>query len=188
MINLFELVEDIEYIKKFKVGVVGSRMIAELLYRMGIEHIHYIGDFITPNDFLLDVSIRPLEANSYDVPDARFCSYMFTEDYKELKRQLRGADVIIAHKHMDLFSRIARDLGVPFMPNFITTFLPDGISFMEVEIPKIDYDPVSYSINCSIQACEVLRLLTGYEKPIIAPEACVVDLRMKNYLRMIRLK
>ena len=190
----FSLVDGskIEYLSRFSIGVVGSRMIVELLWRMGVGCIRYIGDFITPVDVRLDVSIKPLEANDYDVVhpigETNIVSYPYTSNYREMKKQLRGVDTVIAHKHIEVSARIARELGVPFMPNLITTFLPDGLSFFEVEVPKIEYDPLSYALTCSVQACEVLRLLTGYEMPTIAPDAYIVDLRCKSYLKRIELK
>lgn len=183
---------EIDYLSRFSIGVVGSRMIMELLWRIGIGCIRYVGDFITPNDVRLDVSLKKLEANDYDVvhpiEETNVISYPYTKDYKEMRRQLRGVDVVIAHKHLEASARIAEELGVPFIPNFITTFLPDGVSFFEVEKPKIEFNPLSYALTCSIQACEILRLLTGYEMPVIAPKAIVVDLKFKNYLREVELK
>ncbi len=183
---------DVEYLGKFSIGVVGSRMIMELLWRMGVGCIRYIGEFVTPNDVRMDVTLRKLESNDYDVvhpvDETNIVSYPFTEDYGEMRRQLRGVDLIIAHRHLKASAKVADDLGVPFMPNIITTFLPDGVSFFEVELPKIELDPLSYSLTCSIQACEVLRLLTGYETPVIAPKALIVDLREKNYVKFVELK
>ena len=63
----YNLIDDPEYISKFRIGVVGSRMMMELLWRIGVGCIKYIGDFITPVDVQLDVSLKPLEANDYDV-------------------------------------------------------------------------------------------------------------------------
>ncbi len=182
----------VEYLGRFSVGVVGSRMMTELLWRIGVGCIRYVGDFITPNDVVMDVSLRMLDANDYDVihpvGETNIISYPFTEDYGEMRKQLRGVDLIIAHRHLDVSARIAEELGVPFMPNFITTFLPDGVSFFEVERPEVEFDPLTYSLTCSIQACEVLRLLTGYEMPVIAPKAVLVDLGCRGYLREIELK
>jgi hypothetical protein len=180
--------KDLEYLKRFSVTVVSSRLLAELLHRIGIGCIRYIGDFITPNDVAMDVSLKSTEANDYDVPDCRFYSYPFIEDVKEVKRQVKGSDIIIAHKHVDLFARVAYDLGVPFIPNIATVFLPDGIPYFKVKIPKVTYDPISYTITCSIQACEVLKLLTGYDKPIIAPKAYIVDLKNNKYIKEIILE
>jgi len=188
----YDLTDDPDYLGKFSIGVVGSRMMMELLWRIGVGCIKYIGDFITPVDVQLDVSLKPLEANDYDVVhsigETTILSYLYTNDYKEMKKQLKGVDAIVAHKHIDLSAKIAEELGVPFIPNIITTFLPDDISFFEVEMPKVELNPLSYSLTCSIQACEILKLLTGYDMPILAPDAYVIDLRHKGYLKKIKLR
>jgi hypothetical protein len=185
--------EKIDYLQKFSVGVIGSRMLMEILWRSGVGCIRYIGDFITPVDVRLDASIKPLEANDYDVvhpmsPDSCIISYPYPDDYKELKKQLRGIDVIVAHKHISLSAQIAEELGTPFIPDIITTFLPDGISFFDVECPRPDHDPISYALTCSIQAGELIRIFTGYHLPAIAPTAYLVDSRIPNYLKKIELK
>jgi hypothetical protein len=153
------------------IAVVGSRLLAELLFRMGFE-IKYLGDFYTPNDAIVDVSLDI--GCGYDVPDARFYSYPLIDDYKEAKRQVRGCDVVVAHKYLETFAKISYDLGIPFMPNFVTFFLPDSVSFFEVDLPKLEYDTISYTLTCALQAREVVKLLkTG--DAIIAPDAIIVD-------------
>ncbi|AKG90917.1 hypothetical protein GAH_01804 [Geoglobus ahangari] len=185
--------EKIEYLSKFSVAVIGSRMLMELLWRGGVGCVRYIGDFITPNDARLDCTVEPLEANDYDVvhpmsPDSCVISYPFPDDYRELKRQLKGIDVVVAHKHIDIAARIAEELGSPFIPNIITTFLPDGVKYWEVEMPRVKFDPISYALTCSIQAGEILRIFTGYHMPTIAPEAYIVDTRSQYYLKKVTLR
>jgi hypothetical protein len=183
----------IDYLEKFSVGVIGSRMVMELLWRSGVGCIRYIGDFVTPADVRIDSTIKPLEANDYDVvhpmsTDSCIISYQYPDDYSEFKRQLKGIDVILAHKHIRNSARAAEELGVPFIPDIVTTFLPDGVSFFDVNYPRTDYDPVSYALICSIQAGEIMRIFTGYQLPVIAPEAYVVDFNSPGYLKKINLK
>jgi hypothetical protein len=183
----------IDYLEKFSVGIIGSRMIMEILWRSGVGCLRYIGDFVTPMDARIDSTIKPLEANDYDVvhpmsSDSCVISYPYPEDYQELKRQLKGIDVIVAHKHIRNCARIAEELGVPFIPDIITTFLPDGVSFFDVKYLRPEYDPISYALTCSIQAGEIMRIFTGYRLPVIAPEAYVVDFNEPNYLKKINLK
>lgn len=185
--------EKIDYLRNFSVAVIGSRMLMELLWRSGVGCIRYIGDVVTPMDVRLDASIKPLEANDYDVvhpmsSDSCIISYPFPHDYKELRRQLKGIDVVVAHKHISMAAKVAEELGAPFIPDIITTFLPDGVSFFEVEYPRIDHDPISYALTCSVQAGEIIRIFTGYHLPVIAPEAYIVDTRYQNYLRKIELR
>jgi hypothetical protein len=153
------------------VGVVGSRLTAELLIRKGFT-VKYIGDFYTPNDAKIDVT---LSGCGYDVPDAHIISYPLVEDLKEIKRQIRRCDVVIAHKSMEIFSKACYDLGIPFMPNFVTFFLPDSVRFWEVEIPTVDYDTLTYTITCALQVSETVKLLEGKDVTI-APKALIVDL------------
>ena len=188
---MFRFVEThkLDYLKRFSVGVIGSRMLVELLWRMGIGCIRYVSDFITPNDVILDVSLKPLEANDYDIVhpigNTNIVSYLYSNE-EELKRQLKGVDVVIAHRHIERAAKIAEEIGAPFIPNFVTTFLPDGVSFFDVERPHIEFDPLSYSLTCTLQAWEILKLLTGYEMPIVAPKAMIVD--PKCYIRSVELK
>jgi len=184
--------EKIGYLKKFSVGIVGSRLLMEILWRSGIGCIRYIGDQITPVDVRIDASIKPLEANCYDVVhpmshDTCIVSYLYPDEHSELRKQLKGVDLIIAHKYLDESAKIADELGSPFIPDFITTFLPDGISFFDVECPKVEHTPISYSLTCSFQAAEVMSIFTGKSSPAIAPEAYIVDLKAENYIRKIKL-
>ncbi|MEM4523650.1 MAG: hypothetical protein QXF29_00900 [Archaeoglobaceae archaeon] len=94
----------------------------------------------------------------------------------ELRKLLRGVDLIVAHKHMAEVAEVAEEIGAPFIPDIITVFLPDGVSFKEVEYPQIERDPVSYTITCGFQALEIMRIFAGI-KPVIAPEAMIVDLK-----------
>ncbi len=186
--------DKVEYLKKNKVGVVGSRLLAELLWRSGVGCIRYVGDHITASDVSIDPVLNVEEANSYDdMPPKKegveITTYTFPEDdYLAFKRQLRGADVIVAHKHMELSSNVAEDLGVPFIPEIITTFLPDGIKYCAVRYEKPVTNPVIYTLTCAVQAGEIIRILTGYGLPVIAPTAYVVDFGSPGYLRQIRLK
>lgn len=184
--------EKIEYLRKFSVAVVGSRMLLELLWRSGVGCIRYISDLVTPVTARLDCTIDPLEANNYDVVhpksnDSCIISYLYPDDERELKKLLRGIDVVVAHKHIEEVAEVAEKIGAPFIPNIITTFLPDGTSFFEVEYPEVRIDPISYAITCSVQAGEVIRIFTGCDLPTIAPEAYVVDVANGLYLKKIRL-
>jgi hypothetical protein len=185
--------EKIEYLSRFSVGIIGSRMLMELLWRSGVGCIRYIGDFVTPVDSRLDVSIKPLEASDYDIVhpmshDTHIISYIYPEEHMELKRQLKGVDVVIAHRHLSAAAKVAEELGAPFMPDIITTFLPDGLSYFDVEYPEVEHDPISYALTCSIQAGEIMRMFTGHHLPVIAPVAYLVDIKTQHYLKKIELR
>lgn len=171
----------IEYLSKYSVAVVGSRMMLEVLWRSGIGCIRYVSDFISHLDSLIDPTIDPLETNQYDIVNPKseescVISYLYPEDRTELRKVLKGVDVIIAHKHIPEIAKVAEEIGVLFVPDIVTTFLPDGVKFWELEYPKVERDPISYTITCGLQALEVMKALAGY-KPIIAPEAILVDMK-----------
>lgn len=182
--------EKIANLSKRNVVIVGSRLMLEILWRTGIGFLHYISDFITPQDVLTDCSINPLEANQYDIvyprsEDSCIISYFYPEEDLELRNLIKNADLVIAHKHIFEVAKIAKELGVPFIPDIVTVFMPDGVSIEEVEYPFQDRDPVSYTLICGLQAMEVMRIFAGY-RPITAPEAIVVNL--KEGLKRIWLK
>lgn len=173
-------------LEEFCVGVVRSRILVELLWRLGVGRIKYVSDFVTPNDVNLDVTLRPLDANDYDVlhPIGETKIYSYLYGHCDLKRALRGVDVVVAHKYLEESARVAEELGVPFLPNFVSTFLPDGISFFEVERPEVRFDPLSYAMTTVLQANEIRRMLVG-ELPILAPDALLVE---DGELRRVTLK
>ncbi len=173
--------DKIDYLRKFSVGVVGSRLLLEILWRCGIGCIRYISDFITTFETLYDCTLSPLESNCYDIVHPRseescVISYLYPENKSELRKLLKGVDLVIAHKHMAKVAEVAEEIGIPFIPDIVTVFLPDGIRFGEVEYPELKRDPVSYTLTCGLQALEVMKIFAGL-KPLIAPEAVIVDLK-----------
>ncbi|MDI9643107.1 MAG: hypothetical protein QXQ38_07965 [Archaeoglobaceae archaeon] len=182
--------QKIDYLEKYSVAVVGSRMVVELLWRSGIGCIRYVSDFVSQLETLVDCTLDPMEANQYDIVNPKsdescVISYLLPEDRSELKKIMKGVDMVVAHKNMLEISKIAEEIGIPFVPDLVTTFLPDGVKYWEVEYPRIDRDPISYTITCGLQALEIIKTLAGY-KPILAPEAILVDL--KGGIRRICLK
>ncbi len=170
-----------DYISKLRVGVVCSRQIVNLLWRVGIDRIMYLGDFITPQDVFCDVSLDLDDANSYDVPESRENTLVVSHlaeslDVKTFKRAMRGCDLIIAHRYCRISAEVAEMLGVPFIPTIVTNILPediieriDIIDKLEKFLPK---NPICYSFLCSAQVIEALRLsIDG--NTIIAPEAYI---------------
>lgn len=173
--------DKIEYLRKFSVGIVGSRLLLEILWRCGVGCIRYISDILTTSEVAYDCSLSPLEANCYDIVHPRsdescIISYLYPESKSELRKLLKGVDLVIAHRYMAKVAEVAEELGIPFMPDIVTVFLPDGVQFSEVEYPRVARDPVSYTLTCGLQAMEVMKIFAGL-KPLIAPEAMIVDLR-----------
>lgn len=182
--------QKIDYLSKYSIVVVGSRMMLELLWRSGIGCIRYVSDFVSQFDSLLDCTIDPIEANQYDIVNPKsdescVISYLYTDDRSELRKIMKGVDMVVAHKYIPEIAKIAEEIGVPFVPDIVTTFLPDGVKFWELEYPAVERNPISYTITCGLQAMEIIKTLAGY-KPILAPEAILVD--MKEGIRRVCLK
>ncbi len=112
----------------------------------------------------------------------------------ELKQLLKGTDVVIGgygYVEQREVARAASELGVPFITYpVITTILPDGISFDEIEFPDSQTQTTSHlldSIARSLQLVEMLRLFSGVGELLFAPKALVLypdagsqDLRLKS--------
>ncbi len=171
-----------EYVSRLRIGVVCSRFVMNLLWRAGVDCIRYVGDFITPQDVFCDVSLDVYDANSYDIPNSKEDTLVISNLASELsleffEKALRGCDVVISHRYCKLSAKAAERLGVPFIPPAVTCFLPEDIDSkieviekLEKELPR---NPIGYSMLCSAQVMEVLRLCTNGEA-LLAPEAYLI--------------
>jgi len=113
---------------------------------------------------------------------------------RELKQLLKGTDVVIGgygYGEQREVARAASELGIPFITYpVITTILPDGITFDEIEFPDPQpqtTSPLLDSIARALQLVEMLRLFSGVGEPLFAPRALVLypdagsrDLRLKS--------
>ncbi len=169
-----------DYVEKLCIGVVGSRMLVELLWRAGIGTIKHVGDFITPNDVLSDVSLSMDDANDYDVVESRGKSLIIPVLAEKLEEKLflnalRGCDIVIAHRYCKLAAKVAERFGVPFVPPAVTCVLPEDLKYLDLSIfeeIKPPENPALYAMLCSAQVIEVLKLCVD-GSGIIAPEALV---------------
>jgi len=116
----------------------------------------------------------------------------------ELKQLLKGTDVVIGgygYGEQREVARAASELGIPFITYpVITTILPDGITFDEIEFPDPRTQPQTQttsppldSIARALQLVEMLKLFSGVGEPLFAPRALVLypdadsrDLRLKS--------
>jgi len=112
----------------------------------------------------------------------------------ELKQLLKGTDVVIGgygYGEQREVARAASELGIPFITYpVITTILPDGISFDEIEFPDSRMQTTSPLLDLiarALQLVEMLRLFSGVGEPLFAPRALVLypdagsqDLRLKS--------
>ena len=119
-------------------------------------------------------------------------------ELRELKQLLKGTDVVIGgygYGEQREVARAASELGIPFITYpVITTILPDGITFDEIEFPDSRMQPQTQTtsplldlIARALQLVEMLRLFSGVGEPLFAPRALVLypdagsrDLRLKS--------
>ncbi len=172
-----------EGLEKLSVGVVCSRMVAEMLWRVGAGTVRYIGDFITPQDVYRDVSLCMDDASDYDVLHPKGKTLIVSVLAEELSvdgftRAMRGCDVIIAHRYCEIAAKAAERLGALFIPTAVTSVLPEDLKRGEVlkairEVERLrPENPMCYAMLCSAQVLEVLRMCSG-EEVILAPDALI---------------
>ena len=138
-----------EYLENVKVNVIGGGIIIPLLKGFNFKEIRVIEN--------------PVEK-------------------KRLKKRLKGMDVVIGgygHEEQKDAARAASELGMPFITYpVITTILPDGISFEEIEFPLfIDskFDTISNTLIRTFQVIELIKLFTGIGEPYFPPNALELD-------------
>ena len=183
-----------EGLEKLSVGVVCSRMVAEMLWRVGVGTVRYVGDFITPQDVYRDVSLCMDDASDYDIlhPKGRtlIVSVLAEElGVDEFTRAMRGCDVIVAHRYCEVAARAAERLGALFMPCVVTSILPEDLKRNKVlEAVKgverlLPENPMCYAMLCAAQVLELLRMCCG-EGIVMAPDALVPAERSEFFERV----
>ncbi len=112
----------------------------------------------------------------------------------EYKQLLRGTDVAIGgygYEEQREVANAASELGIPFITYpVITTVLPDGIPFDELEFPAGDHI-LSPVLNLLVRAFQMIELLKLFVvgTPLFAPDALVVHLEPDTLdLRLERVK
>jgi hypothetical protein len=138
-----------EYLENVKVNVIGEGIIIPLLRGFNFKEIRVIEN--------------PVEK-------------------ERLKKRLKGMDVVIGgygHEEQKDAARAASDLGMPFITYpVITTILPDGISFEEIEFPSFTdstFDTISNTLIRTFQVIELIKLVTGIGEPYFPPNAVELD-------------
>ncbi len=176
-------IEGVEELSKLSVGVVCSRMLAEMLWRIGVGTVRYVGDFISPQDVYRDVSLSLDDASNYDVLHSKGNTLVISAlaeslDVDFFTRALRGCDVIIAHRYCHTASKAAERLGALFMPCLVSSVLPEDLKREDVvkAMKKVEEyrpeNPMCYAMLCSAQVLELLRMCSG-DRILIAPEAMI---------------
>jgi len=154
-----------EYLENVKVTVIGEGIIIPLLKSYNFREIRVIEN--------------PVEK-------------------ERLKKRLGGMDVVIGgygHEEQKDAARAASELGMPFITYpVITTILPDGISFEEIEFPSFNgstFDTISNTLIRTFQVIELIKLVTGIGEPYFPPNALELDfdpLMLNFKVKKIRLK
>jgi hypothetical protein len=84
-----------------------------------------------------------------------------------IKEKLKGSDLIIGCSQERNVAMAARSLGIPYLSGrALTTFLPEGIRYEEVEVPRRKMETKTFLIL----AREVEKLRDG-RLPVLAPRA-----------------
>lgn len=154
-----------EYLENVKVNVIGGGIIIPLLKGYNFREIRVIEN--------------PVEK-------------------ERLKKLLKGMDVVIGgygHEEQKDAASAASELGMPFITYpVITTILPDGISFEEIEFPFFNdstFDTISNTLIRTFQVIELIKLVTGIDEPFLPPNALELDfdqLTLDFKVKKIRLK
>lgn len=138
-----------EYLENVNVNVIGGGIIIPLLKAFNFKEIRVIEN--------------PVEK-------------------ERLKKRLKGMDVVIGgygHEEQKDAARAASELGMPFITYpVITTILPDGISFEEIEFPFFNnskFDTISNTLIRTFQVIELLKLFTGIGEPYFPSNALELD-------------
>jgi hypothetical protein len=152
-----------EYLENVKVNIIGEGIIIPLLKGFNFKEIRVIEN--------------PVEK-------------------ERLKKRLRGMDVVIGgygHEEQKDAARAASELGMPLITYpVITTILPYGISFEEIEFPSFtdstfDTKPlqglrgrgaephISNTLIRTFQVIELIKLFTGSGEPYFPPNAVELD-------------
>ncbi|OFV68638.1 hypothetical protein DRN98_01135 [Methanosarcinales archaeon] len=185
--------KQLHYLKNARVGVIGGGVIVELLQRWYFKEIRVLDVVVELNHIYMDTFFKKEDLGrfaTYKPLTEKICIKVrkMPDTVDEFKHELRGVDLVIGFCNQRRAAIATRELGIPFITaGLITTFLPDGMRFEEVDIPDpIILNPSLTSMMRSIQSFEAVKLLTGIGHPLFAPDAIKIDLL--NYeLKRVRL-
>lgn len=113
-----------------------------------------------------------------------------------VRSTLKGADVVLGGCGVSAQIEVASaasELGMPFITYpVITTLVPDGITFDELEFPPAaQKDIISETLIRTLQVIELMKLVTGLGEPFFPPRAVELlfdPLRLEFRVKKIRLK
>ncbi|MHC1566149.1 MAG: hypothetical protein ACXQS6_07570 [Candidatus Syntropharchaeales archaeon] len=185
--------KQLHYLKNARIGVVGGGVIVELLQRWHFKEIRVLDMVVQLNHIYMDPFFKKEDLGkfaTYKPLTDNICIKVsgIPETVDELKHELRSIDIVIGFCNQKHTAIASRELGVPFITSgLITTFLPDGMTFEEANLPDpIMLNPSLTSMMRSIQSFEAVKLLTGIGNPVFAPNAIKIDL-LNYQLKRVRL-
>jgi hypothetical protein len=104
---------------------------------------------------------------------------IFKRDERYMKRVLKRCDLIICDREERFVSKIASNLGIPFITRkVITVILPDGYDYDDLNIERfkgLEFNTDSSLLVKYLQAFEAFKVLTGAERPTFAPMAIKIN-------------
>ena len=113
---------------------------------------------------------------SYNFKEIQVIERNFEKEH--LTRQLKGMDAVMGgygHGEQKEAARAASELGMPFITYpIITTILPDGISFEEIDLSfgtESMMDNSSDTLIRTLQVIELIKVFTGIGDPFFPLEA-----------------
>ncbi len=126
---------------------------------------------------VMDRGLMPELLRGYRLNEVREIPASTNVGFKQL---LKGTDVVIGgygYREQSEAAKAASELGIPFITYpVITTVLPDGIPFDELEFPAYDVSPVLDLFVRAFQMIELLKLFGGMSTLHFAPDALSVHL------------
>lgn len=178
--------EERKYLREVTVGVIGGGIIVELLKRFNLKEVRIIESSVEKKQIYLDVFYNKEHIGTLpeysSLGNTHVACFSMSESVEEFKRILKGGDVLIGaanNEEQKKAAVAASELGMPFITYpIISTILPDGIKFEEIEFPSQEVNFLSNLLIRSFQVIELLKLFTGGIKPFFAPNALKVEFDM----------
>jgi hypothetical protein len=183
--------------RKIKVSVVGGGIIVELLKRCNFKEVRVIEKKVEKEQLYLDVFYDKPHVGTIPKYTSLGNTYISTfavpDSIEEFKKILKGSDVVIGGYGCEDQKKAAIatvEVGLPFIScPAITTILPDGIPFEEIEFPSLRVDATLNTISRCFQIIETMKLFSGVGDPFFPPNALIVEFdTLKLELKMEKIK
>ncbi len=159
------------YIERGFIGVVGGRMLVDILLRCGFGRIVALEKPAKCGNRDVDMKLE----NSSGSPELEVAA--IPESIEDVKSLMRSVDLIIGCREQELASSVAEELGRPYISSgVVTAIMPDGIKYDELLMTEApEDDAVMLGMMHAIQAGEAVKILSGNEVPVIAPYGIAIN-------------